>query len=296
MDPYLEPPVLWESIHARLIVAVANQLQPQLDPRYIASVEERVFIAGPQHRVPDVWIRKVRDAEEFSALDRGESDTAVTIEVEDVEIHESRVEILDSYSEMKLVALIEIVSPTNKAAGPGRESYRAKQEEILARECHLVEIDLLRKGRHVTCVPEWRVDVLKPFDFLCCVNRWPFRNRYELYPRKLRERLPRLKSRSPMKTPMSHWTCNPLWNKSTSKAGTDDESATISHASRHCHPKMRPGPTSKSRHSAQPERMSWHTKKVDDRPILADWHFQAWHAIRAPRVGERPPARDWRSA
>jgi hypothetical protein len=34
MDPYLEHRVLWESLHARLIVAIANQLQPKLDPRY----------------------------------------------------------------------------------------------------------------------------------------------------------------------------------------------------------------------------------------------------------------------
>jgi Protein of unknown function (DUF4058) len=193
IDPYLEHPVLWESIHARLIVAAANQLQPQLDPRYVASVEERVFIEGPQRRVPDVWIQKVVDAEEFSPLARGESDTAVIIQVEDLEIHESRVEILDSYNAMKLVALIEVVSPTNKATGPGRESYRAEQEETLARECHLIEIDLLRKGRHVVCIPEWRVEFLEPFDYLCCVSRWHFRNRFELYPRTLRERLPRLR-------------------------------------------------------------------------------------------------------
>ena len=29
MDPYLEHPVLWESVHTRLIVAIANQLQPR---------------------------------------------------------------------------------------------------------------------------------------------------------------------------------------------------------------------------------------------------------------------------
>ena len=96
-----------------------------------------------------------------------------------------------AYNEMKLVALIKVVSPTNKAAGPGRVSYQAKQGETLARDCHLIEIDLLRNGRHVLCVPEWRVAFLRPFDFLCCVNRWPVRNRYELYPRSLRERLPR---------------------------------------------------------------------------------------------------------
>ena len=50
--------MLWESLHARLIVAIANQLQPKLDPRYITSIRERV-IEGPQRRVPDVWIQKV---------------------------------------------------------------------------------------------------------------------------------------------------------------------------------------------------------------------------------------------
>jgi hypothetical protein len=154
MDPYLEHPVLWESVHARLIVTIANQLQPKLDPRYITSVEERVL--------------------------------------EDLEIHETRVEILDAYNAMKLVAVIEVVSPTNKAAGPGRASYLAKQQETLARDCHLIEIDLLRGGRHVVSVPEWRVEPLNPFDSLCCVSRWPQRNRYELYPRRLRERLPRV--------------------------------------------------------------------------------------------------------
>jgi len=57
----------------------------------------------------------------------------VIVEVENLEVHETRIEILDSYNAMKLVALIEVVSPTNKAAGPGRASYQAKQEETLAR-------------------------------------------------------------------------------------------------------------------------------------------------------------------
>jgi hypothetical protein len=45
----------------------------------------------------------------------------------------------------------------------------------------------------VLCVPDWRVEFLRPFDCLCCVSRWPYRNRYELYARSLKERLPRLK-------------------------------------------------------------------------------------------------------
>jgi hypothetical protein len=192
MDPYLEHPVRWEGVHARLMVTIANQLQPKLDSRYITSIEERVFIEGPQRRVPDVWIQRVPGVEERSQAAECGSDTAVILEVDDLEIHESRVEILDAYNAMKLVALIEVVSPTNKAASPGRASYVAKQQETLARDCHLIEIDLLRGGRHVVSVPEWRIEPLKPFESLCCVSRWPLRNRFELYPRRLRERLPRI--------------------------------------------------------------------------------------------------------
>jgi hypothetical protein len=185
--------VLWESVHVRLITTLANQLQPRLDPRYVASIEERVFIEGPQRRIPDIWVQKTRDAGGATAVAVPEEDTAVVLEVEDLEIHEARIEILDLYNDMKLVALIEVVSPTNKAAGPGRKSYRKKQAETLARDCHLVEIDLLRRGHHLLSIPEWRAQALLPYDYLVCVNRWPDRNRFELYPRRLQGKLPRIK-------------------------------------------------------------------------------------------------------
>jgi hypothetical protein len=192
MDPYLEHPVLWESVHTRMITAIAEQLQPQLDPRYVTSVEERVFIESPQRRIPDVWVQKVPGEERpLGAVQRG-GDTAVILQVDQLEIRQRRVEILDAYNDLKLVTLIEMVSPTNKVAGPGRRSYRAKQQETLDRDCHLVEIDLLRRGRHVLCVPRWRIQELEPYDYLVCVNRWPHRNRYELYAPRLRERLPRI--------------------------------------------------------------------------------------------------------
>jgi hypothetical protein len=192
MDPYLEHPVLWESFHARMIVAMANQLQPRLDPRYIASVEERVFVEGPQRRIPDVWIQRDEriPQQPESVMTDNQADTAVLVEIDDLELHETRIEILDAYNGMKLVALIELVSPTNKASGPGRESYLAKQRETLDRNCHLIEIDLLRGGRHALSLPEWRVRSLEPYDSLCCISRWPHRNRFEMYPRRLQDRLP----------------------------------------------------------------------------------------------------------
>ena len=37
MDPYLESAELWSSVHSRLIVHIADSLQPLLRPRYNAS-------------------------------------------------------------------------------------------------------------------------------------------------------------------------------------------------------------------------------------------------------------------
>jgi hypothetical protein len=198
MDPYLEHPALWPSVHTRLIVALANQLRPKVRPRYVASVEDRVFIEGPeQQRVPDVWIQKVRSEGRGGMLAAGaETATPVVVEVEELEeleVHEHFIAILDRYRDLKVVTIIEFVSPSNKAAGPGRDSYLAKQREVRGGECHLVEIDLLRRGRHVMSVPESHAAPSKPFDYLICVNRWPARKRFELYPCRLRDRLPSIK-------------------------------------------------------------------------------------------------------
>jgi hypothetical protein len=193
MDPYLEHPLLWPGIHVQLMVALANHLQPLIEPRYVASVEERVFIEGPQRQViPDVLLKKTSAPGGTTAVAEHATDTPVVLEVDNLEIHETYLRILDLYNEQKLVALIEVLSPTNKSRGPGRKSYRAKQKETRARDCHIVEIDLLRRGRHVLSIPKWRAESLKPYHSLVCVSRWPLRHRFELYPRQLRERLPRI--------------------------------------------------------------------------------------------------------
>ena len=75
-------------------------------------------------------------------------DTPVVMQVPELEIHESYVEILNRESEQRIVT-VELLSPTNKFPGAGQESYLAKQREIRASQTHLVEIDLLRAGQHV---------------------------------------------------------------------------------------------------------------------------------------------------
>jgi len=194
MDPYLEHPVLWEGFHTCLIVEIMKQLQPQLEPRYVAAVEQRIFLGRLQQtRKPDVRIEKSgasRRSAKPIALVKPRSREVLMVEVDVDEIKQRRIEIKDLRTGMKLVTAIEVVSPTNKVGGEGRRSYRRKQAEFLNSECHLVEIDLLRKGKHVVAVPEWRIQLLDDdYDYVTSVSRWPNRSRFETYLGQLRKPL-----------------------------------------------------------------------------------------------------------
>jgi hypothetical protein len=195
MDPYLEDPALWTGVHASLVVYIRNYLQPLLRPRYVAAVEERVFLEfPPQDRIPDVWVKRSKKAAKTgTGVALMAADPAVVVKVPELEVHESYVAILDLYSGQQLVTVIEVVSPTNKFDGQGRESYLAKQKEIRGSTVHLVEIDLLRTGRHVLAVPEWIARGQGAYHYLAGVNRAQgCRDKFDLYPRQLPERLPRV--------------------------------------------------------------------------------------------------------
>ena len=49
----------------------------------------------------------------------------------------------------RVVTVIEVLSPTNKAAGEDRENYLVKRSEYLGSRINLVEIDLLRSGERM---------------------------------------------------------------------------------------------------------------------------------------------------
>jgi hypothetical protein len=193
MDPYLEHPALWPSVHRRMIVWLAHQLRPLIRPRYVASVEEYVYIEGPaQLRIPDIWVQR---ASRHTSR-RGRVATArkaagpIVVDVTDLEVSQTYIEVLDRYQDLRIVTVIELVSPSNKVAGPGQEAYLLKQQQVRATEAHLVEIDLLRFGAHILSVPEFHARMSQPYQYLISVNRWPKRNRFELYPAQLREPLP----------------------------------------------------------------------------------------------------------
>src|SRR4051794_40750165 len=102
MDPYLEHPALWTAVHARLMVWLAHQLSPLLRPRYVVSVEERVFLeeAG-QHRIPNIWVQQARNGSGRTVATGLQIASPVVVEVEELEVREHFIEILDRYQDLK---------------------------------------------------------------------------------------------------------------------------------------------------------------------------------------------------
>ena len=140
MDPYLEHPRLWTGFHHTLITYIRDYLRPLLQPRYIAAVEDRVYREGADREiVPDVWVRREQAKPQKqprsptqSSLASLEEETPLLVKVPALEVHEGYITILDRRSGQKVVTVIEVASPTNKYAGPGRGLYKTKQREVLA--------------------------------------------------------------------------------------------------------------------------------------------------------------------
>lgn len=196
MDPYLEDPGLWPDVHHRLITIAGDLLTEQLRPRYYARIEERIYISDEHDPARDVLIPDLRIISNnlnpatavYGAASTTDAATAEPIEVTTLieeEIHESRIEVIDRTSRA-VVAVIEILSPTNKVAGSrGRESYEHKREEVMRSPTHFIEIDLLRAGKGF---PPY--EALPEHDYRVHLSRVQRRPHGLLWPIRMDQRLP----------------------------------------------------------------------------------------------------------
>jgi hypothetical protein len=153
MDPYLEGSV-WTSVHFQLASVFVRQLNPQIRPKYLALptrrfVRDRAGWGGIMigDNIPDVSVHRQDPAQpgprttgtlvpplRMATVMRTPV-PHITVKIRDVE-------------RRRLVTAIEILSPTNKR-GIGRREYLRRRERFLDGDVHLLEIDLLRKGRRV---------------------------------------------------------------------------------------------------------------------------------------------------
>jgi hypothetical protein len=189
MNPYLEQEHLWHDFHERFCPLVAELITRQVRPHYVVRIDEQVYI----HELP-------ADARQLAG--RGDGTVArapaaagpgpaagvlpapVQVRLPSVDVErQSFLEIRDRASR-ELVTVLELLSPSNKYAGPDRDQYLAKRSQLLASRAHFVEIDLLRGG------PRLPLENLPACDYCVLVSRVEERPSAGLWPIRLREQLP----------------------------------------------------------------------------------------------------------
>ena len=206
MDPYLESPDWFPDLHGDLITYMKGALQRSLPLPYYAQSNYRFWLErSERHTDPDVEV--VRAAEKPRRRSRGGAAVAklqtwgplvITVEtVEDGPFKQSFLEIRRRQrrgDEIRLVTVIEILSPSNKKVGhPSRDQYIVKQREVLATDAHLVEIDLLRGGAYTAAVPRESVEAKAgPFDYVISIHRYVRPQEYSVNPISMTQRLPQI--------------------------------------------------------------------------------------------------------
>jgi len=165
MDAYLEGRNVWPDVHSALIVAIRDALAPQVAPAYYVAIEERTYIIEEDMEEfvgrPDAAIIAVPSDSVFcggSGVGTAYASIAQTVNLPFVEkVREGYLEIHDARTHA-VITVIEVLSPSNKAPGAGRDEYESKRHQVLATLTNLVEIDLLRAGEPMEMQPQSKSD------------------------------------------------------------------------------------------------------------------------------------------
>lgn len=188
MDPYLEHPARWQSVHNRLIVALADEIAALLTPTYFVEVESRAYFVQPNSTLfvgrPGVAILSPIGSLPTSTPTRNRVDILeVELPIAD--------EVANYYLEVRevatqtLVTTIELLSPVNKVDRKGRRTYLTKREKVFQSMTNLVEIDLLRSGE-----PLPLLQTVPESDYRILVSRSWNRSKAQLFTFNLRAPIP----------------------------------------------------------------------------------------------------------
>ena len=189
MNPYLERAGVWEMFHTQFISLLQQDLTAQIRPRYVVRIEARVYIHEPPAArrfvgEPDVGISRTTPGVAVASSPSAVLAPAYGTLPAWVETEKSRyLEIRDRVGN-QLVTVIELLSPCNKYAGPDREQYLAKRNQVFLSRAHLVELDLLRGG------PRMPIEGTPDGDYFAIVVRAEERPQVGIWSWQLRDPMP----------------------------------------------------------------------------------------------------------
>lgn len=157
VDPYIESIGLWQGFHHLVLTSYLEILNERLPEAYVALVEGEMRLVhepgGETGRPrPDVAI--TRDPAGRRGGGRGSEGVAILEPAANSlvkglidKVRETWIEVR-KLPDLSLVAVIELLSPTNKV-GRGRVEYLEKRDEYIERPVHIIEIDLLIAGHQL---------------------------------------------------------------------------------------------------------------------------------------------------
>lgn len=212
MNPYLEHPDLWPSVHQKMMIALADTLEKQLPFSYKVRLRERHYqVSGEDSLVvgsPGIsWDSPISSPADLQAGAMPDLSAAlpaaslaarpevspcfspsrpisVLIAVPQ-KIYETYLEIVNLAGET--VTIIEALSPKRKRPGRGRTLYARYRETVFGSPIHFVEIDLLRGWE-----PPFIYGPDEAGDYRILVSRSEQRPRAELYTWTVAEAIPQI--------------------------------------------------------------------------------------------------------
>jgi hypothetical protein len=197
MNPFFEQ--RWRGAHTALITYLRDALQERLPPDLIAGPEEEVVTIGagesPTSYRPDVQVREPWTLKEPAVAAPATKPPSITatepIRIRLDEEIERWLEIRDASG--RLITVLELLSPSNKLESADRDRYLRKRQNFISGGVNFVEIDLVRQGASV--FPQGIRNVLqeKTACYGVCVFRTERPVEREVYPIRLRERLPAIR-------------------------------------------------------------------------------------------------------
>jgi hypothetical protein len=204
MDPYLEKNPVFHELHTQMLSEAQARLQPQLRPKYVARLERHlsegsvwdmesgfISLAGKE---PDLTVAAAAPEPEpglTAVLPAPTVSGTQELDPDELELRrQRRIVIYVRTQPRRAVASIELLSPSNKAAGTiGQARYLEKRSSALHGGLHWIEIDLLRGGER----PPLAVALPRPADYQAYVAQaTPTGWSHHVYAWGLRDPLPLL--------------------------------------------------------------------------------------------------------
>ena len=191
MNPYLEARHLWPEVHTKLISEMHYFLRETLPPPYTVTMEERVIVeesigddSRQRYAIPDINIAGEITPVADVGAPASDAGSVTVLLPETYPVRQRFIEIRTP-GRRPSVAILEVLSHSNKRAGQGRRDYLEKRQRILESATHLVEIDLLRANNPM---PVAGYDGADPYRIM--VSRSPVRPQAALYPFGMQSAIP----------------------------------------------------------------------------------------------------------